>query len=88
MSTQPAEKKRTTVYISPDVLEYLAVRRARGAGSVSQQLENLVREVMPRTPSREDVAVMEAREVEGYTKKPPGPTELELWQREQVWEEG
>lgn len=87
MSIQPSAKKRTTVYISPDVLEYLAVRRARGAGSVSQQLENLVRETMPHTPSREDVAVMEAREVEGYTKKPLEPAELELWQREQVWDE-
>ncbi len=88
MSAQPAGKKRTTVYISPDVLEYLAIRRARGAGSVSQQLENLVRKTMPPTPSRKNVAAMEAREREGYTEKPLEPTELELWQREQVWDEG
>lgn len=87
MATLPVEKKRTTVYIAEDVLEYLAIRRAKGAGSVSQQLEALARETMPRRPSAADVAAMEARDVEGYQKQPLEPDELAGWQNEQVWDE-
>lgn len=87
MATVSAEKKRTTIYISEDVLEYLAVRRAKGAGSVSQQLEDLAREKMPYRPSADDIAVMEARDVEGYKKQPLTPDEFEPWQDEQVWDE-
>ncbi len=81
------EKKRTTVYISEDVLEYLAIRRAKGAGSVSQQLEGLAREKMPRRLTPEDVLAMEARDVEGYRKQPLTDDEAAVWQDEQVWDD-
>lgn len=87
MATLPAEKKRTTIYIAGDVLEYLAIRRAKGAGSVSQQLEALARETMPYRPDIADIAAMEARDVEGYRKQPSTSEEFEPWQDEQVWDE-
>lgn len=87
MATLPAEKKRTTIYIAEDVLEYLAIRRAKGAGSVSQQLEALARETMPYRPNTADLVAMEVRDVEGYKKQPLNPDEFEAWQSEQVWDE-
>ncbi len=68
MST--AEKQRTTVYISSDVLEFLKLRSVKGNGSVSQQLETLVRNLMPKEYSQEDVRVLEQRHAEGYKKHP------------------
>ena len=82
-----SEKKRTTIYMSPEVLEYLGVRRAKGAGSVSQQLEDLVRERMPRRLSQEDIRALEARDVAGYQAQPQTRDELEPWLNEQVWAE-
>lgn len=87
MSTTVAEKKRTTIYISEEVLEYLAIRRAKGAGSVSQQLEDLAREKMPHRLTPEDVLKMEARDVEGYLKQPLIDDEVTVWQSEQVWDD-
>lgn len=87
MSTTVAEKKRTTIYISEEVLEYLAIRRAKGAGSVSQQLEDLAREKMPHRLTPEDVLKMEARDVEGYRKQPLIDDEATVWQSEQVWDD-
>ena len=81
------EKKRTTIYMSQEVLEYLGVRRAKGAGSVSQQLEDLAREIMPRRLSSEEVEALEARDVAGYRAKPQTEDEVEPWLSEQVWEE-
>lgn len=85
MASTTQGKKRTTIYIDEDVLEFLAIRRARGSGSVSQQLENLARAQMPLRLSAENLAAMEARDVEGYKKQP-----LEIdkdWLEEQVWDE-
>lgn len=82
-----AAKKRTTIYIAEDVLEYLAIRRAKGGGSVSQQLEDLAREKMPRHLTPEDVLAMEARDVEGYQKQPLADDEMTVWQSEQVWDD-
>jgi hypothetical protein len=87
MATVSTDKKRTTIYIAEDVLEYLTIRRAKGAGSVSQQLEDLARKMMPVRPSGDDIAEMEARDVEGYKKQPLEPEEFEPWQAEQVWDE-
>ena len=81
------EKKRTTVYMSRDVLEYLGIRRAKGAGSVSQQLEDLVRKIMPQRLSDADIAELEARDVAGYKAQPQTQDELGVWFDEQVWEE-
>ncbi len=85
--TTTSEKKRTTIYMSSEVLEYLGVRRAKGAGSVSQQLEDLVREKMPRRLSAEEVGALEARDVAGYRARPQMQEELEPWLSEQVWAE-
>lgn len=79
-----SEKRRTTIYMSRDVLEYLGIRRAKGAGSVSQQLEDLVREIMPRRLGDEAVEALEAKDVEGYRAKPQTDDELEPWLAEQV----
>ena len=68
MST--VEKQRTTVYISSDVLEFLKLRSIKGSGSVSQQLETLARNLMPKEYSQEDVRRLEQRHAEGYKKQP------------------
>ncbi|CAN5898327.1 hypothetical protein BH24DEI2_BH24DEI2_03780 [soil metagenome] len=81
------DKKRTTIYMNSDVLEYLGIRRAKGAGSVSQQLEDLVRAQMPRRLSREAVNALEARDAAGYRSQPQTQDELEPWLSEQVWAE-
>jgi hypothetical protein len=78
-------KRRTTIYISQDVLEFLTLRRARGAGSVSQQLEALARHKMPRRYSREELARLEAQHAEGYEKHPVEAGEFDLWENEQDW---
>ncbi len=62
---QTLEKRRTTIYISPEVLEFLSIRRIRGLGSVSQQLENLARQEMPK-----NTALLEQQHHEGYTRIP------------------
>ena len=68
---QHQEKRRTTIYISPEVLEFLSLRRIKGAGSVSQQLENLARQVMPREREcRRDAIVLEERHRQGYEQHP------------------
>lgn len=65
-----AEKQRTTVYISSDVLEFLKLRSVKGNGSVSQQLENLARNLMPKDYSQEDVRRLERKHAEGYARHP------------------
>ncbi len=82
-----SDKKRTTVYIASEVLEYLGIRRAKGAGSVSQQLEDLVREKMPRRLSSEAISELEARDAAGYRAQPQTQDELDPWLGEQVWAE-
>lgn len=64
------EKRRTTVYISSDVLEFLKLRSVKGSGSVSQQLEKLARSLMPKTYSQEDIRTMERKHAEGYRRYP------------------
>lgn len=85
---QKQDKRRTTVYMSREVLEFLAVRRARGAGSVSEQLEALARKIMPRRYTQEDVAALERKHAEGYAKHPAEPGEFEVWEDELVWGDG
>jgi hypothetical protein len=62
---QTLEKRRTTIYISPEVLEFLSIRRIRGLGSVSQQIENLARQEMPR-----NLALLEQQHRAGYDRIP------------------
>ena len=64
------EKQRITIYISPEVLSFLKIRSAEGKGSVSQQLENLAKSLMPKTYSAKDVKRLEQQHAEGYSKQP------------------
>ena len=66
----PIEKQRTTVYISTDVLEFLKFRSVKGNGSVSRQLEDLARSLMPKDYSQGDIRAMERQHAEGYRKHP------------------
>lgn len=54
---------------------------------MSQQLEDLAREKMPRRLTPEDVSAMEARDAAGYRKQPPSDDEASMWQSEQVWDD-
>ena len=72
----PIEKQRTTVYISSDVLEFLKLRSVKGNGSVSRQLEDLARSLMPRDYSQEDIRAMERQHAEGYKKQPVAEDEF------------
>lgn len=85
--TNDTGKKRTTIYISPEVLEFLAIRRAKGAGSVSQQLEDLARRLMPKQHSERDIRALEQKHAEGYARKPVQEGEFDVWEDEQVWGE-
>lgn len=76
MSQAQQDKKRTTVYMSPDVLEFLKIRSAKGKGSVSQQLETLARELMPRSFSQEDIVQLEKKHAEGYKTHPVSKDEF------------
>ncbi len=68
--SQTQEKLRTTIYISPEVLSFLKIRGAEGKGSVSQQLEDLAKNLMPKTYSVQDVKRLEREHAEGYAKHP------------------
>jgi hypothetical protein len=37
-------------------------------------------------PSKEQIAVLEAQELEGYKRYPPQKDKVDDWQDEQVWE--
>lgn len=73
---QTPEKRRTTIYIDPEVLEFLSLRRIKGAGSVSQQLENLARQVMPRERDADEMRSLEERHRRGYQQHPVGDDEF------------
>ncbi|MGL4609244.1 MAG: hypothetical protein ACRCYY_06090 [Trueperaceae bacterium] len=64
------EKRRTTIYIDPQVLEFLTIRRAKGAGSVSQQLEDLAKRLMPEGYSEAERKALERACARGYEKHP------------------
>lgn len=76
MDQSQLDKKRTTIYMSPDVLEFLKIRSAKGRGSVSQQLENLARELMPKDFSPEDIKVLEQQHAQGYKTHPVAEDEF------------
>jgi hypothetical protein len=84
MAGTAQEKKRTIIYIALDVLEYLAIRRVEGAGSVSRQLESMVRAQMPKHLDRHEIAKLEAQELEGYTNHPITEEESGDWLDEEV----
>jgi hypothetical protein len=67
---QASEKRRTTIYIDPEVLEFLSLRRIKGAGSVSQQLENLARQLMPKERDPNELRALEERHRRGYEAHP------------------
>lgn len=77
------EKLRTTIYISPDVLTFLKVRSAEGKGSVSQQLEDLAKSLMPKSYSAQDIKRLEEQHAKGYLKHPTSETEFSDFYLEQ-----
>jgi hypothetical protein len=64
------QKRRTTIYIDPKVLEFLTVRRAKGAGSGSQQLEDLAKRLMPKGYGKNELKALERKHAKGYKKHP------------------
>ena len=70
------EKRRTTIYLDPEVLEFLALRRIKGAGSVSQQLEDLARSLMPREREASEMRALDERHRQGYESQPVGDDEF------------
>ena len=74
--SQVAEKKRTTIYISTDVLEFLKIRSAKGNGNVSQQLEQLARQLMPKTYTPKDIKAMNERHAAGYEEHPASEDDM------------
>lgn len=83
MDQPQLDKKRTTIYMSLDVLEFLKIRSAKGRGSVSQQLEDLARELMPKEFSPEDIKVLEQKHAQGYKTHPVGENEFADFYEEQ-----
>lgn len=74
--SQTLEKQRTTIYISPDVLSFLKVRSAQGNGSVSQQLEDLAKSLMPKSYSTQDIKNLEKQHAQGYANQPQDDNEF------------
>jgi len=62
--------------MSPDVLEFLKIRSAKGRGSVSQQLETLARDLMPETFTQEDIKGLEQKHAQGYKTHPSSEDEF------------
>lgn len=83
VSRSQQDKKRTTIYMSSDVLEFLKIRSAKGRGSVSQQLETLARELMPATSTREDIEQLERKHAQGYEAHPVADEEFADFYSEQ-----
>ena len=83
MDQSQINKKRTTIYIATDVLEFLKIRSAKGRGSVSRQLETLARELMPKEFSPEDIKMLEQQHAQGYKTRPLGKDEFTDFYREQ-----
>ena len=81
--SQTQEKLRTTIYISPEVLTFLKIRSAQGQGSVSQQLESLAKNLMPKDYSAQDVKRLEEQHAQGYQSKPVSETEFSDFYDEQ-----
>jgi len=75
--SQTLEKQRTTIYMSPDVLSFLKIRSAQGNGSVSQQLEDLAKSLMPKTYSAQDIKTLENQHAQGYANQPQDDHEFE-----------
>jgi hypothetical protein len=81
-----SEKRRTTIYIDPQVLEFLTIRRAKGAGSVSQQLENLAKRLMPKGYDVTEMKTLERQHAKGYKKHPVNQGEFDDFYAEQSLE--
>jgi hypothetical protein len=80
------EKRRTTIYIDPQVLEFLTIRRAKGAGSVSQQLEDLAKRLMPKGYDETEMKSLERKHAKGYKKHPVQKGEFDDFYAEQSLE--
>jgi hypothetical protein len=80
------EKRRTTIYIDPQVLEFLTIRRAKGAGSVSQQLEDLAKRLMPKGYDETEQKLLERKHARGYKKHPVKKGEFDDFYNEQSLE--
>jgi hypothetical protein len=80
------EKRRTTIYIDPKVLEFLTIRRAKGAGSVSQQLEDLAKRLMPKSYDEAELRALERKHAKGYKKHPVTKDEFADFYNEQSLE--
>ena len=82
------DKRRTTIYIDPTVLEFLSLRRIKGLGSVSQQLENLARQLMPREHEPDELRALEQRHRQGYEQHPVQEDEFAALMASQVTLDG
>lgn len=80
------KKRRTTIYIDPQVLEFLTIRRAKGAGSVSQQLEDLAKQLMPKGYDESELKALERKHARGYKKHPVQKGEFDDFYVEQTLE--
>jgi hypothetical protein len=78
------EKRRTTIYIDPKVLEFLTIRRAKGAGSVSQQLEDLAKRLEGYDEA--ELKALERKHARGYKKYPVTKDEFDDFYAEQSLE--
>jgi hypothetical protein len=81
-----SDKRRTTIYIDPQVLEFLTIRRAKGAGSVSQQLEDLAKRLMPQGYDETELKTLERKHARGYKKYPAQTGEFDDFYQEQSLE--
>lgn len=78
--------KQTTVWIDGDVYEAMVLARARGGGTLKDQINESLRQAL-NVPAK---AMLEAQEQAAYDAKPWGPedeSELEAWQSVQAWEQ-
>ena len=82
------EKRRATVYIDSDVLEFLSLRSTKGEGSVSEQIEHLARTLMRRESTSQERQALEERHRRGYEQHPVQPDEFDALIASQVVTDG
>lgn len=78
--------KQMTVWIDSDLYRAMMIAKAKGGGSLKEQINGAIRQKL----GVRDVAELEAQERAAWEKKPWGKEdqeELELWQSAQHWED-
>ena len=80
------DAKQMTVWIDRDVYQAMVLEKAKGGGSLKEQINRALRQTL----EVEDTATLEAKERAAYAEKPwdeQDDEDVALWRSSQVWAE-